>query len=340
MTKFSVVIPVRKFNPYLKEILKALANQTFKEFETIVILDSLDNEVMHLYPEVTFLESGAVGPAKKRNIGANKARGQILAFLDDDAFPAKNWLKNAKSVFDETGTYALGGPAMTPPDAGVREKLSGDILESWLSGGFTTYRHVPRDRRNINDYPSVNLFVEKEAFIKVGGFDEAFWPGEDTKLCLDLIKLKKKDFIYDPSIIVYHHRRDLYLPFLKQISRYGRQRGQFARTYPATSRIPAYFVPSFVILVGIIGAILCIFSFPFRFVMLFLIMLYFWFVTYETTKIAYKEIKHGPFVFFIAFWGFVLIHATYGFNFILGLLKRPKLELRSVDDASGKYLGG
>ena len=41
----------------------------------------------------------------------------------------------------------------------------------------------------VSDYPTVNLFVRKKIFLKVGGFVEDFWPGEDTKFCLDLVKL-------------------------------------------------------------------------------------------------------------------------------------------------------
>lgn len=338
MVKFSVIIPVRKFNACVREVLDHLATQTFKNFEVIVVLDEMDLAVARAYSNVIFLASDAVGPAEKRNLGVAHAHGEIFAFLDDDAFPADDWLASANKVFEETGTYALGGPAVTPPNSSSLERLSGKILESWLSGGFTTYRHKPLSRRFINDYPSVNLFVRRIEFKKVGGFCHDFWPGEDTKLCLDLIKLKGCDFLYDPSVVAYHHRRALFRPFLKQISRYGRQRGYFSKAFPETSRLPLYYVPTLVLAMTLLGGGLSLFSALVRFSMLYLILLYMWLVAYESWRIARfeKNIK----VFGLAFLGFGLTHVVYGVFFVIGTLRRFTLRLREVSDVSGSYLGG
>lgn len=338
MTFFSIIIPVRTVNEYLKESISHLKNLDYPSFEVIIVTDASEE-----YPfndsRFKIISSGAVGPGEKRNVGASVANGNVLAFLDDDAFPQKDWLQQARKIFEEDpNLYALGAPAVTPPTVPLLEKLSGKIYESLLSGGNTTYRYIAKSRRDIEDYPTVNLFVKKEAFNKVGGFPIEFWPGEDTKLCLDLVKYYKKPFIYDPNPIVFHHRRDVFLPHLKQVSRYGQHRGQFARIFPETSRLPSYFIPSLFVLGLILGPIISTFLpflWPFYFYTIFsyLILLFL-----ESLRTTVKEKK--PIVFFYMSVGIFLTHIVYGINFMLGYIKKPSLKLRGIDASSGNYLGG
>jgi cellulose synthase/poly-beta-1,6-N-acetylglucosamine synthase-like glycosyltransferase len=337
----SVVIPIRRINDFLRENITHLKKLTFKNFEVVIVGDEKEDTSFVKDARFKFLYVGNISPGEKRNIGAREARGSILAFLDDDAFPQKNWLDQALKVFKDEDVYALGAPAVTPPDAGILERVSGRILESPLTSGFTVYRHVPRKRRLIDDYPSVNFLVRKEAFEAVGGFNQDFWPGEDTKICLDLIKHFERNFVYDPNPVVYHHRRNVFIPHLKQISRYGKHRGQFARIFPETSRVPSYFVPSLFVLglflgpltfgLGWIGAVsLRAYT--------AVLSVYFILAFEESVRAAAKDksLKMIP-LFFV---GIFLTHVVYGFNFLWGLLVRPKLKLRKVDKKTGTYLGG
>ncbi len=94
----------------------------------------------------------------------------------------------------------------------------------------------------------MNLAVRKSDFVKIGGFDSHFWPGEDTKLCLDLTHKLGKQIVYDPKVLVYHHRRPLLFPHLRQNGNFGLHRGFFARILPETSFKLIYFLPSLLIL--------------------------------------------------------------------------------------------
>lgn len=335
--KFSIIIPVRTINDFIKENISHLKQLEYRNFEVIIITDQKER---YDFGDDRFilLESGAVGPGEKRNIGAKHATGEILAFLDDDAYPAPSWLTEASIIFEDPNIYALGGPALTPKDAKFKEKCSGKILESYLTSAGTKYRHTPMPARKIYDYPSVNLFVRKEAFEKIGGYPAEFWPGEDTKLCLDLVKTHGKPFEYSPKPIVYHHRRDVFIPHLKQISRYGRHRGQFARIFPETSRLPSYFVPSAFVLGLVFGPFICAALPVLWFFYGLCLTAYLTLILAETTKayLAERDLKLALCVSL----GIFLTHVVYGFNFIHGLLIKPKLKLRGVDKKTGNYTGG
>lgn len=336
--RFSVIIPVRSINDYLKENISHLKKLSHTDFEVIIILDKLEEFDFKGDTRFILIESGPVGPGEKRNLGAERASGEILAFLDDDAYPAKDWLKQAESVIKERRLYALGGPALTPLDAGFRERIGGLVLASIFVSGGTYYRHTKSMERYINDYPTVNLFVTRDAFNKVGGFYTEFWPGEDTKLCLDLVTQYRENFFYSPKPIVYHHRRELFTPHLKQISRYGRHRGQFARIFPGTSRKPMYFIPS-VFLIGLLmGPFVSRFS-PFLDVLYELFVnVYILLLVVEGIRKTRKENTVNAFTYFTV--GVFLTHIVYGYNFLIGFIKKPRLKLKSIDTKTGNYNEG
>jgi glycosyltransferase involved in cell wall biosynthesis len=335
--KFSIIIPVRTINEYLKESIQYLKKLQHSDFEVIILTDAKES-----YPfednRFRIISTGKVGPGEKRNIGASNASGEVLAFLDDDAYPSKEWLNYADEIFSDSNVYALGAPAMTPLNVKFLEKCSGKILESVLASGGTKYRHIPMQKRFVDDYPSVNLLIRKLSFDAVGGYPIEFWPGEDTKICLDLVKKYKKPFLYDPRPIVYHHRRNIYIPHLKQISRYGQHRGQFARIFPETSRLPSYFVPSLFLLGVVLGPFVSYF-FPVLWKFYFTVILFYLSIVFvEVIRVSVRE--HNFLMGIAVGLGIILTHLVYGYNFLVGLIKKPKLILRGVDKKTGNYLGG
>jgi len=335
----SIVIPVKRINDFLrKETIPAILKQSFQNFEIIIITDKVSKEK---FPKTTIVPSWPkTGPADKRDIGVRKARGEILAFLDDDSYPDKNWLKNALAIFyqplitsHQSLIAAVCGPTLTPPHNNLRQKASGYVWSTWLgSGGAGTYRCTATSRREIDDYPSVNLLVQKKDFLAVGGFDSHFWPGEDTKLCYDLVYKLGKKIIYDPRVLVYHHRRAVFRPHLIQISRYAIHRGHFARILPKTSLRLGYLFPSFFVLWLLGGPILiflleifqlCAVSIPLFFLYLLTIGLYLILLLTTSFQVYVRE-KNLKLALLIAPSIFIT-HVVYGFLFIKGFFSR-KLE--------------
>jgi GT2 family glycosyltransferase len=159
-------------------------------------------------------------PGWKRDFGADKAKGNILAFIDADAYPDRDWIKEALYIFKKyPKVVAVGGPGITPPQDSVAQKISGLIYESTP----ISYRYKPQLPRFVKELPSCNLFVRKSVFNKVGGFDCSFYPGEDSVLCAKLLKHGK--ILYSPLVVVYHHRRSFPWGHWKQVANYGRMRG-------------------------------------------------------------------------------------------------------------------
>lgn len=241
--KFSIIIPFKAVNAYVRETVPHVLKLDSADWELILV----PNEEMSSEwsdDRIRVIASGRVGPGAKRDLAAKVARGEILVFLDDDSYPRADLLDVAREHFADPGVVALGGPGITPPQDGFWQRVSGAVFLSRLSGGAPE-RYVPvGDVREIQDWPSVNLMVRKADFLAIGGFDSAYWPGEDTKLCLDLVKKTGGRILYVPRMIVWHHRRAGLFAHLKQIGAYGLHRGFFVKEYPETSRKLAYFLPS------------------------------------------------------------------------------------------------
>lgn len=307
--KFSIIIPFKKSTSYLHECLERIIKQSYRNFEIILLPDGqkiqMLKQVQHDIFRVRVIPTGQIGPAEKRDVGAEKSTGSILAFIDDDAYPDKDWLKNMVKNFSNAEIAAVGGPGVTPADVSWQEQASGWFAASPLGGGSYTYRFMPQVKRFVDDYPSMNLAVRKSDFLKVGGFDSSYWPGEDTKLCLDLTYKLGKKIIYDPKVLVYHHRRELWGPHLRQNGNYGLHRGYFAKAIPKTSFRLVYFLPSCLVL----GLIL----FPMFVVPAYCLLLItnaFWIIV--KSRSLFQGLISLPVVFLTHFW--------YGVRFIQGFL--------------------
>ncbi len=307
--KVSIIIAVKSYNDNLEECLKACLNLNYPDFEVIVVPDWL---MSYGDKRVKILHSGPGRlPAKKRDIGAEIATGEILAFLDDDAYPEADWLTNAVKNFSDINIAAVGGPAVTPPNEDFYALASGLVYESFLVSGNFRYRYTKEKKQFIDDYPSCNLLIRKDTFDRLGGFKTNFWPGEDTFLCMEIVKAGFK-IVYDPDVLVYHHRRKLFSPHLKQIASYALHRGYFAKVYPQTSLRWQYFVPSIFILWIFAGSLIPK-LWP---VYLFFLCSYLFIVLFNAFHRSSLKLT------WFVFAGIIGSHFTYGIYFIYGLTKK------------------
>jgi GT2 family glycosyltransferase len=324
--RFSIIIPVKELNDYLTESIPIMLSLDHDSFEIIILPNEKPKKLKPFFKDrrIKIIPTGKVSPAIKRDIGAKKSNADILAFIDDDAYPKADWLKLADKIFREKKYAAVCGPAITPENDTLAQNASGLAFESLIGGGGMAYRYKPaKNSFFVNDYPTVNLLVSRKAFFDVNGFDNAFWPGEDTKFCLDLIKKGHKIW-YCKDLIVWHHRRGLFFPHLKQVGNYGKHRGYFAKKFPETSFHLTYFIPSIFFIGNICLLILSFFSQFFLKTWGVLLAIYFILLLIDIFSRT-KDIAMGIMAILTIF----LTHLTYGAMFLKGLLSRNfRSELR------------
>ena len=326
----SIIIAVKAYCENLKECVSKCLELDFEDYEIIILPDSsLPQEGILSHPKVRIIPTGDVAPPKKRDIGAKEATGEILAFLDDDTYPKKEWLKEAVNIFKESDNFGcVCGPAVTPRGDSILQKGSGLVYASSLVSGNHVFRYIPKERREVFDFPSCNFLIRKDLFNQVGGFDKPFWPGEDTFLCLKVLKADKK-MIYSPRVQVYHHRRNLFKGHLNQIKSYALHRGYFAKKYPKTSLRFEYFIPSLFVIVLLAGGVASLSSSLTAGIYSVILTMYLIFILTSSLILVFgvKESRINRIkLLFLTSCGIFLTHITYGIYFIKGLLAKKMIE--------------
>jgi glycosyltransferase involved in cell wall biosynthesis len=315
--KVSVVIPLRRLNGYVRESLAHLAKQTYREFDVYVITDEPET-LAYDGLDVRTLASGPVPPNYKRMLAAERSEADVVALLDDDAYPVPEWLSTAIAHFGREDVVAVGGPGVTPPGDPPSAQVSGAIYASPIVSGGYVYRYLPRATRDVDDYPSCNLLVRREAFVKHVGACLRYWPGEDTKLCMLLTKNENKRIVYEPGAVVYHHRRPLFWGHFRQVWNYAVHRGFFAKRYPDTSLRPQYFVPSTLVLGAALALPVLAFFPASRAPLASVAALYAGLVAASAVAArADPRVSRG-----LVALGISLTHVTYGLGFLCGLSRR------------------
>jgi glycosyltransferase involved in cell wall biosynthesis len=245
VVEVAVIVALHRMTPEARQCIEGVLALSDPRTELIVVCDRRPSG---LPSGVRVIETGSpvdTSPAVKRDAALAQTTAPISAFIDDDAYPTPEWLDSALRRFaDEPGLHALGGPGITPPLSSFSRRLAGAFYESRLGSGGLRHRFVSLPpARMVADWPAYNFFVRTEALRAVGGWASNYYGGEDTKLCLALHDAGY-GIRYDPDVVVYHHRRPVFRPLMRQTGNVGRRRGSFVRLYPATSRQAIYFAPS------------------------------------------------------------------------------------------------
>lgn len=193
---FSVVVPTLDRPGQLETLLRRLEMQTFRDFEVIVVDQGPPVQSnIGLGLDLALVGTTVRGAVRSRNTGASCARGEVLAFVDDDCQPMPDWLAKARQRFDNPEVVGIEGRVMGHP--GVRPGVHWVQNQGVEGLGFLT----------------ANLFVRRETFVRVGGFDESFDDPhfrEDTDLGWRCRALGEIPFADD--VLVYHPPSEAPLP--------------------------------------------------------------------------------------------------------------------------------
>ncbi len=167
------------------------------------------------------------GLSSARNLGLEAATGQIVAYIDDDAYPDPHWLTYLAATFlnPRAEKYAgVGGPNIAPPDDG----LIADCVAHAPGGPV----HVLLTNQKAEHIPGCNMAFRKVALKAIGGFDPQFHvAGDDVDVCW---RLQKEGWTlgFSPAALVWHHRRNSVLTYWQQQRGYGKAEAMLERKWP------------------------------------------------------------------------------------------------------------
>lgn len=218
----SIIIPTHRRPDQLAECLDALAALRYPadRYEVIIVDDGgglLLEPVVEPFRDriqLTLLTRAPTGPAAARNAGAGQARGELLAFTDDDCRPHPDWLSRLAGRHAEQPEHGLGGRTVNAL-AGNPYAITSQLV---ISVG---YAQNNADHDDARFFASNNLAFPSRGFHELGGFDESFRTSEDRELCARWV-LDGRRLGYEPAAVVDHASPLTLRRFWRQHVAYGR----------------------------------------------------------------------------------------------------------------------
>jgi mycofactocin system glycosyltransferase len=236
----SIVIPVRNRPEDINACLRSLEQLDYPsdKMEIIVVDDASDDHT----PDVATQFGISVIKLKKhkqasycRNLGAEKAKGDILAFMDSDCLADPLWLRELVPAFKDRTVGAVGGKVDAYFDRkGLDryEKVKSSLNVSTRfrrSGGTDRFFYVP----------SCNFLSRRDLFLMLGGFRKDLHVGEDVDFCWR-IQDSGYHVEYRPHGRVFHKHRNSIGSFCSRRFDYGTSEPMLQQLHPERSKQMAF----------------------------------------------------------------------------------------------------
>jgi GT2 family glycosyltransferase len=226
-SRVSVVVCTHNGQSTLTECLTRLTTLKYPDFEVIVVSDGSSDASAEIAKAhgVRLVETEHRGLSHARNVGIANASGEIVAFLDDDAYPDHDWLYYIAASLRANGHAGVGGPNIAPDDDG----LVAECVAAAPGGPI----HVLISDREAEHVPGCNMAFRKSALEEIGGFDERFRvAGDDVDVCWRLQE-SGRTLGFSAGAVVMHRRRDSVGRYLRQQYGYGEAEALLERKWPS-----------------------------------------------------------------------------------------------------------
>lgn len=227
----SVVVNAHNAQDTLPECLRHCDRLDYPELEVIVVDDGSTDAtptIAAAHSRVRLLTIPRSGLSEGRNVGYRAARGELVAYLDADAYPSPEWPWYLALAALPERVDGSGGPNVPPPGEPVAARVVA------RSPGGPLPRLLQPDR--AEHLPGCNMAFWKRALEECGGFDPVLQATEDVELEWRLSE-SGGELAYHPAALIWHHPRSGLRPYLRQQRHYGRGQAIVERRYP--ERFPA-----------------------------------------------------------------------------------------------------
>jgi GT2 family glycosyltransferase len=224
--RISVVVCAYNAESTIRECLDAALRLDYPDYEVIVVDDGSTDataELVKAYP-LRAIHTENRGLSRARNTGLAAADGEIVAYLDSDAYPDPHWLRYLAHTFTTSDVVGAGGPNLSPPGDGM---IAECVARS--PGGPA---HVLLSDSVAEHVPGCNLAVRASALRDIGGFDPRFrTAGDDVDVCWRL-QDRGGRLGFHPAAVVWHHRRNSVRSYWRQQRGYGRAEALLEDKWP------------------------------------------------------------------------------------------------------------
>ncbi len=224
--RVSVIVCTYNGERTIRDCLEGLPKLDYPNFEVIVVNDGSTDATAAIVGEygVRLINTRKGGLAAARNCGLEAATGDIVAYIDDDAWPDPSWLTYLAATFLRTTRAGVCGPNLSPPEqgsiaAGVANAPGGPI-------------HVLLTDDEAEHIPGCNMAFRKTCLQAIGGFDPQFRvAGDDVDVCWRL-RQQGWTLCFSPGAMVWHRRRNSVGAYWRQQRGYGEAEALLERKWP------------------------------------------------------------------------------------------------------------
>jgi GT2 family glycosyltransferase len=229
----SVVLPVLNGAGRLEHALEALNRQDYprSRFE-VIVADGRSRDATAAIAAAygcRVVDNPGITVAAGRNVGIEQARGELIAFSEDDIVLPPSWLSSAVRLLNESGAAGVGGPTPIPPSSNLWSHAVNAVFRLASARGAS----VQSDRAttgSVDDLPGGNSLYWVHALRAVGPIDERLTTAEDVAMHRRLRERGWELRLYQ-ELAAEHHKRDSVVGFFRQMQRFAIGRVQLWRRW-------------------------------------------------------------------------------------------------------------